>query len=328
MLLIPLQIHQYALVIISLLIISACEFDQDSQFFPETTQAVFLTTNATEDRHLLLIEESAVDSIWEVQLGITSGAVSDISAINQELWVGSAEDRIIGLIDVNNRTLTNIQETGTFQPHFIGVGKDRVVAADTVADQLGFWDKEDFNVVITDLGSKPGVIAYRSGKFYIAIDRKIIVIWDERAIAERNRITTSTPIIDILIDNSVSTIAIQKDSVGLFETVVNFNTDHASRLDVPISHQKIRYTPFLRQSLGKELTENVLLTDSILSIRTLLSISGSITDFEVDFTESQLWILRENSLNLYRIREENEEIITSFSGSLVKSFFNQEIEGD
>lgn len=322
----PLPVH--VLVGFFLFTVSACEFDQDSQFFPETTQSVFLTSSETSDKHLLFIQDQEVDSTWEVHLGIGLGQLSDMHSLTQELWVSSSSQALIAEVDVSNRTLGHRIQTGSFRPHFIGVGNDRIVASDTIANQLGFWNKDNFRVTIIDVGSRPGLINYRSGKFYIQIGGNAIGIWDERAIAERNRIATSTPIIDILIDNSVSTIAFHKDNSGQFETRISFNTDHSNRQEFPVPHQKIRYTPFLRQSLGKELTSNVILIDSSLIISGLQNISDGVEDFEADFTDSEVWFVKEKSLRLYKIIEEREDLISSFSGSLIKSFFNQEIVGD
>ncbi len=320
--------QRFNFILILFLLFSSCEFDQDSEFFPEVSQSIFLTRDDNNISHLLWVKGEIIDLEWEVQLGIPSASVSDLAFFRQELWISSAEEQLIAQVDVRKAEISHRISTEGFQPHMLSVGEDRILGVDTISQQLAFWDKSRFEATITPFNSVPKLSTYRSGKFYIQSGDSAVSIWDEKAMVERNKVSMSVPIIDIQLDNNVSTVILHADTSGFFESAINFNTDHLSRRERSVAYRKIRYSPYHRQSLGKELLENVLLVDSSVNIPGLFSIEEAIIDVEANFLDAELWAVEGDSLYVYEINGPNQKLVTSFSGNLIKSFFYQEIVGE
>ncbi|MEM9932688.1 MAG: hypothetical protein AAF824_03715 [Bacteroidota bacterium] len=322
----PFQLSSLHLVLVFvafLICLSACDLDDNTTFLEETQTGYLLHEKQTGEKNIFFLSEAGILPSWNEVISLADREVSDIASFQQELWVASAATNAVIEVNALSGTLSRKVSLPDFAPDFIGVGEDMILLADSSRNEALFLDKRNEEIIRVSIPAVGGRIGYKSRKFYLQAGPSTLMILSEDALAEITRLPLARTITDIQADASVSMIVSTADSMR-FQAVVNYNTNSFEQEERSVSHQKIRPSPFSRQLYGKEQLQTFTLTDNFLQPVNLQQIQ----DFEVDFFENHLWVLRNDSL--YQVFEDGnfQFQLACEDGSLLKSYFFQDFVGD
>ncbi|MEL6191635.1 MAG: hypothetical protein AAFR66_06285, partial [Bacteroidota bacterium] len=289
----PFRFPFIALVCVCLLcFLTSCDLDENISFLEETRTGYLFYQDSEGEKGIALITKDAIQLQWHEGVGITGNSLSDVSGFQKELWVSSELDKTLHEIDVLNGTVNKTIELTDIAPTYISVGEDEILISDTSQNLAFFLNKRTERISSAPLPAKAGVSAYKSRKFYLQAGTATLLILQEDALAEITRFQLERPIYEIQATPGVSVIVSTQDS-GNFEAEVNYNTNDLSRIEREVAYTKIRLSPFTRQLYGKEQLQTFTLTENLLQPVN----QSEVEDFEVDFFENHLWLLRNGNLS-------------------------------
>lgn len=304
--------------------LSSCEFDQDEGFFTQTqaTYLLFANTSAGTTSITRVSSDYQIISQWEnTVLGVS---VSDMGFLENEFWVASAEDQAVFKIDPEKNEVERRLALSDIRPHFISVGETYVLVSDSSQNAIAFINKKDNSLVKQTLSYKPGRSLYQSRKFFLQGNETQIHIFREEALAEINQINLRHPIRELQHEHRVS-IMVYTEADSLFEAAINLNSNALSATETRVRFQKKRFTPFQRQAFGKELLRNVELEAGQLSVGNV----ERIDDFELDFFEAKVYLLRSDSLFVYALNDSLTYLAEDLSGQhLRKAYYYRDFIGE
>lgn len=320
----PFRFPYVALVCVCLLsFLTSCDLDENISFLEETRTGYLLYQIAEGEKGIALLTKDAIQLQWNEDVGITDRSLADLSGFQKELWIASELDKSLYEIDVLSGTINKTIDLGDIAPTFISVGEDEILISDTSQNLAFFLNKSSERISQAPLPEKAGRATYKSRKFYLQSGTSTLLILQEDALAEITRLQLERPISEIQPTPSVDVIVSTQDS-GHFEALVNYNTNDLSRVEREVAYSKIRVSPYSRQLYGKEQLRTFTLTENLLQPVN----QSEVTDFEVDFFENHLWIIRNGSLTQVLPDGSTGLGISCEGCSLMKSYFFQDFVGD
>ncbi|MEM8900546.1 MAG: hypothetical protein AAGC85_20695 [Bacteroidota bacterium] len=303
--------------------LTSCDLDENISFLEETRTGYLLYQNSDGEKGIVLTTKDGIQLQWNEGAGIADRSISDISSFEKELWIASEIDRKLYEIDVLSGTVNKTIGLRGISPTYISVGEDEILIADSSQNQAFFLNKKTERISQVALPAEAGTSTYKSRKFYLKSGSSTVLILQEDALAEITRLQLERPIFEIQSTSDVSIIVSTRDS-GNFEALVNYNTNGLSRTEIAVAYRKIRVSPFSRQLYGKEQLQPFTLTENLLQPTS----QSEVTDFEVDFFENHLWIVRNDSLGQIFPDGSLGLSISCEGCSLMKSYFFQDFVGD
>ena len=306
-----------------ILLLLACNFDDDAEFQVQT-QAIYFLTEGTEEKSVTRVTNSGVESNWESSLGLEGNAISGIAGRGDRLWIALEEQQSILEIDAGSGQILERYSTDPVSPSSLGIGDEYVLVSDSMNNQIAFLNKKNGEWIIRGNVSRPGQIVYRSALFFVVSDQTKVGIWDARAFALTQEVSIGRSIFNIQNDNRFFTYVFSgKDTV--FRSRIDYTTRNASEAPERVRFKKILFSPFRTADFGTEWLEPITLSpDQTLSAGP----TGQIDDFEVDFFSSNLYYQRNDSLFRFGLGTASNEYLAPMSGKFCRAFYYTDFIGN
>lgn len=303
------------------LLLEGCTLDDDTEFFPVSTQAYFLTQlrNGQSKRFFRVINDQVERDVAS-QWGISQPDVGDFDIEGGYLWISNIEAGRLLKIELETDVVQEDIGLGSFNAHHFQVGNTYIGMSDTLNRTLGFLDKKKLDLTLRPLDAQPGIIAYRSSKFYIQLADSLLTIFQEQSLSEIARGNAEGPIQSVQVDPSSASNFVYSGEESLMGFSINFNTDALTRVSLPDSVQKILHSTIDSPRFGKEISGRATLFRSgILQLNSLQR--AGVSDVEVDFFDGQVYIITEGEVARVDIRTEEVSPLGILSGKFLRSGF-------
>lgn len=317
----------YLIFISCLLGLISC--DNDEGFEMLTKKSYLLAEDSLTKSHKILKIENKNVSEWTTPLNI-NGEIGDICGKDNHFWISDVKNKEI--IQFNAFDESKIKTFITnVTPHYLCIGESHLLVCDTIENKIDYINLNNSKIQTFSLSEKPSIPAASNHKFYLKEGENNLGIYDEANFGKRENIQFKYNIRDIHIDvnGSVSAIIITKSPEdSLYLSRISLLTDGYSdsknwREEIMKSpYQKARFSPYSNKAFGKEtLTQNSTPVSLYNGKIAILTTDKNISDFEIDFFESQIFYLKSSKLYQYDIAKKQISELSSFSGSLLKSYF-------
>jgi hypothetical protein len=284
-----------------LIFFSSCALDTDDAYYPVTKQQFLLVGDA--QRNLLHIQQGEVNDDWLSQQG-WAAQVNDMDVSGDIFWFASGQSQELFRWDAATGE-NQIFSTSPFQPHAIVAGDRFLTLVDSVNQKLGFWDPETASFLIDmPWESEIGDALYISGKYFLQKGKRKIEVLLESNLQTAAEISFEKDILNIQLSPSLSLYVLTADSLVYEQTISYFSYTPAIYSRRLGSYDGIKITPYLRAQYGKEWLGNIWEQNQNLFNRNPnFLIINDVTNYVVDFFESQLFFQRNDSLYSHDIRE-------------------------
>ncbi|MEO0469459.1 MAG: hypothetical protein AAF206_07565 [Bacteroidota bacterium] len=302
--------------IIGLCSLVACEFDGDLRYQVRTQRGFFWSQADDGSRGIWVWQAGNLMPQAEAAWGVAAEDVLSIDGREGELWIGLQNPNEAWQLDPLTDEVLQRIPLGDFQPHFLSIGESTLLLGDSSRQQIAFYDRSSESLVVDTIPGIPGQMAYRSQKYFVQTGPQQLTIYIESAFAPISEISLSHPIVDLVLDNGVQTIAITRTGDDFFQSAINYNTNRLQD-EFSVRYRKLRPTPFDHQIYGREYLQNIQLNGQRLFPGDLQPVE----DFEIDFFESQLFLIRNDSLIQRSLLSEEERYLQDFPDSLVQAWF-------
>ena len=302
------------LFILSLL--AACEFDGDLRNQVRTQRGIFWSQADDGSRRLWSLQDGDFRAEPEIAWGISSADVLRLTEAEGLLWIALQNPNAIWSIDPVTDEIQQRIPLGSVRPDFLSIGENSILTGDSSSRQLAFFDRNAEELIVDTLSGQPGHMVYRSQKYYVQTDTQEVSIYIEPAFAPISVVRLSHPIVEMGLDNGVQTIVVTQAPNEFVQANINYNTNRL-QTEFSVRYRKFRPTPFDHQIYGREYLENARLND----LRFFPGDLQPTTDYELDFFESQLYLIRRDSLIQRSLISNEERYIRNFSDSLLKACF-------
>ncbi|MCI4669790.1 MAG: hypothetical protein MRZ79_16770 [Bacteroidia bacterium] len=297
---------------ICLAFLTSCTLDDDQRFVPETKGAYFLL-NGLEGKSILGITEGNLSRDIATAWGI-SEELHDMSGNENILWLLAGEN---SLYEVNLEDFSSVSfQLEGIKPTYISSGEDYLLISDTSNLQLGFFHKKDKELTLVPTSRKPAKALYRSAKFFIPMDSIYLNTYHETGIAFLAETQMLYPIIDLESDNRTSILVMMKEKDRWYRASVDWNNSQVLGLTNETAIRIIRATPYFRSAYEKEWLRNV----EVDTTRRLF-LTKDIAQMEVDFFESDVYFVSEDTLERFNIRSRELEKLGVISEEIETSYF-------
>ena len=300
-----------------------CTLDDDTAFFPVTQQAFLLIQpNPGSTPSFVGIADDQLSSNVGAQWGVSEASLSDFAVEGSYLWMSAASENRLVQVDLETGEIEEEFDLGSFEPHFFQVGQSHVCLSDTLTQTLGFLDLKKADLVQRPLGVNPGMVAYRSRKFYVQMADSLLGIWQEQSFSEITRLATPETIQSIQVDPSTTATFVytQGDSMEVEGFRINFNTDALNPVRVQEGSKKIVHSTIDSPRFGKEISGTGTLFSSGQFVLNEFVLEG-ISDIEIDFFDAQAYFIREGELIRKNIKTREERSLGTITGNFVQSGF-------
>lgn len=303
------------------LLFFACSMENDELFVPSTQRAYFLLEEkeSGQKRICEVLDSSlycdvAMEPTWDIKEEIV-----DMAGYGDWLYVLTDESAIYGINLSENPPYfswrTNVYNAN---PSSIAAGEKYLLLGDSLNKQLIFVRHKQFNLGKTHIfvDKTPGKAIYRSGKFFVPMDSTWLESWHETGFSMLNEIEVGHPIMDIQANNRTSIVMLMKDGGEWRLGSVDWNN-----LQWLVDPQKtiirhLRTTPYFRSAYEKE-----WLRDIQVDTTRRLFLTKNIRGMEVDFFESNVYFLSNDTLEKYNIRSRELTKMGTLRGDIVASYF-------
>ncbi|MDX2249108.1 MAG: hypothetical protein SF052_20140 [Bacteroidia bacterium] len=291
-----------------------CVFDDDLRFVPQTHTG-FILSQQTDQKSLIRIIADQVERDWKVYPGV--GEISDFSGTEKTIWFAEGDKRQIFEYDPENQQVLQTFSTGELTPDYICVGESVILICDSVEEKIGFFRLKNEKLTLTTPGYKPGKAVYRSGKFYVKADDRIVDIYDEQAFASIGKAIFEYKIVEIEADARSRIFIHTREGNTSRQAFIDYNSNNIAEPEKVVAYEKIRYTPYVENPLGKEYMRD------LQQVNGKLNIAGSpvCSDFEIDFFESVVYFIRQDSLYSLHIIDNAEAARIPLTGKFQKAWY-------
>ncbi|MEM7369193.1 MAG: hypothetical protein AAF587_11385 [Bacteroidota bacterium] len=306
--------------LLSLLLI-ACRFDGDEVYYPVTERGYILGIHPLDgSKEILRIDQQSLHRHWENSWQGLGGKISDMAGQEDRLWLSSGEGNRLIEIDLKTETQVRQIDLPQFSPHYLSIGTTYVLLSDTLSNQVAFLNQKTESLTVLALDHQPGEAMYIAPVFYLLMGQKEIQILHETALAPLGELSLEHPHESLAYDyrNTVICYSRRTEDSVLFQTDIDVNTFQILAPAVQLPFNKVRHSPYRSQNFGKERTNSVrLLTNGNLTPE----VFEAVTDFEIDFFESNYYYVRRDSVFRYHIDSQSRSALGAFGGTFHKSFF-------
>ncbi|HHG85330.1 MAG TPA: hypothetical protein ENJ82_11345 [Bacteroidetes bacterium] len=283
----------------ALLLTAGCRGWDDDSDFEIRTRARFFLASANSGKTLIELRDGVLKEAWNTKAGFPDRDLSDVSLRENAIWLSSGNQRSI--LKTNPET-GEIQKSFTdlpIAPHYISVGNEQIIAADTVANALIFIKLRNGKVTQAIFEGQPGFSIYSNGRFYLKVNATQVWVMDEKALSPRAKLEIGAEILEFQLNRYNNVHVQSRDSVQLFQAIIPGNADYISRENFAVTYQKIRYTPYFSARYDSEFLEDLqLLGTDLQTPKKVLILSGA-NNFEADFFGGTAYITRNDSLFLF-----------------------------
>ena len=303
------------------LFLAACSFDDDAEFFPVTHQA-FLGIQSESGTGLRFwgISNDQIQENRGNAWGIPEQAIGDFRIAGESLWISDLQDHQMVEIGLDSDQVQEVHDLGEANAHFFQIGETYVCFSDTLTQQIGFLHKKKGELFFRDPGEKPGIMAYRSGKFYIQLADSLLGIFQEQSLSEIARLNLDGPIQSIQVDPASASTFLYIGRRELRAFSINFNTDALLASSIPAETKKVLHSTIDSPRFGKEVSGRAILSNEGVFQLDTLNLS-EIEDAVVDFFEAQVYFIRAGGLFRRNIRSGEESLLGSVEGNFKQSGF-------
>jgi hypothetical protein len=305
----------------------ACKYDQDAPYYVRTQAMFFLVENPPGDISVSRIDSSGIRLNWEQTLDLQAGAISDLDGKPGFLWLADVASGAIHKVNPGTGQIEESFSTGNLLPHRLAVGEIYMMFGDTVADKIGLIRIRNGKTEIFDAGGKPGMIRYRSQKFYYVTGQDSLTLFHEKALARMLQTGFERPIRDMQFDEGrhLHIYTAAPDSNRLYEATIDLNAD---ALDQPESlpdpfFRKARLSPYNYAPFGREFTQDLFQRQNRLFLGSGAPVDGipsDVDDFEMDFFESVVYYVSGDSLRRFDLVSGEQSLPLLFSDRILKSY--------
>lgn len=299
-------------------LIVGCEFDDDSLFYPETEKGVFLMQSLENmPTSLMAVVNDSLIQNWEEDLGIESGMIGDMAGSEETLWITAPEKGEVYAVNAFDNRITDVLSFTDFSPHFISIGTSHLLFSDSTRNQIGFWNKDTRSFVKMLVNHPPQMSVYRSRKFFVQLGNHQVGIYQEEALAMIDTVNFDQEIEYLELDNRHSTVVYTRQDSQLYEALIDYNNNAVDKLEMEVTAQKVRHSPYLSQVYGKELTRPVELINGRISAAG----ATNAQDFEVDFLDGKVYYRKLDSLYVYEAPTRKKTNMGGLGANFQKAYF-------
>ncbi|MEZ4777106.1 MAG: hypothetical protein R3D00_28275 [Bacteroidia bacterium] len=301
-------------IILAGLLLTGCVFDEDVRFIPET-QTGFILNRQAATKSVIKITGDIAETHWLAYPGM--GEISDFSGSEKTIWFAEAMAHKIFEYDPGSQGVVQSLETQSLTPHFICAGEKVILLSDSAADQIGFFRLKNQQLTIVGTEYKPGQAVYRSGKFYVQAGDKTVDIYDELAYASIGTAIFDHAIKSIEADARSRIFVHTTEGNNAWQGLIDYNSNSISKPEAAVNYEKVRYTPYVERPLGKEYLRDVQKINGKLNT----AVTQACSDFEVDFFESIIYFLRQDSLYSLKIADNLVRPLAPLDGEFQKAWY-------
>lgn len=289
----------------------------DGSVVPKKRGALLLAESATGRSAIYWPEDEAPYSIAPSAL---LPEPADFALQGGAIWLAFPNERQLVRLDRNLAETKRLELD--FSPSAVASGSEWFFAADSAENKLYFLDPNDGYATAhsADLQARPERLYYNSGKLYALCAGGRIEIWREETLSRITTLATGGEIIDADFDRLYNLRLMVRRNDG--QNLIGFidaNGDALRDFPAETSLLKIRYSPHFRQYYEREWEEDVLLgPDSTLNANVPFA---GISDFEIDFDYSELYLLENDSLRKFNLKTGALSPGPFFKGRLLKGAY-------
>lgn len=310
------------LFVLFALLLASC--DNDEGFEMVTKKSYLLAKDSVTNKHEILKISDNTAINWAVPLS-SNGILGDICGKNNVFWVSDIQNKEIIQLNAFDESKEKTFQT-TIIPHYICVGESHLIVCDTIAKKIDYIELKNAKSQIFSLDEAPMLPTAANHKFYVKEGTKNLGIYDETNFGKRENILFKHKIADIQVDVNVQVgvwVQTSKNDT-IYQSCISllfdaFSYPNRFREELAISpYTKKRYSPYSNKSFGKETLIPVSIYKGKIS---LLAGEKNITDFEIDFFDSNIYYLKAGQIYRYNINQKKTNQLGAFSGSFLKSYF-------
>lgn len=313
--------YLFLLFCISCIGLTSCRegWDDDSEFDISTRASFFLTTDGNGLRIVRLVN-GGLEADWNTKFGISNANLSDMDLRDNYVWLASGAQRSILQINPETEAVEETFGNLPIAPHFIAVGEEQVIAADTAANRLIFVKKKNGKVVEVNFDQHPGPVLYNNQRFFLVVDTHFVSIYDEKALTPRAVLDCERTIREIHFSEFNNLEVITSDTSGSFQAVIAGTADIFAKAPFAVSYQKIRFTPYFTQRFGNEFLEDLRLVNGELQLPLLDVLYSPLEDFETNFFSGRAYLQRSDTLLVFNLHNQVVEDTLNFPYAMVRVY--------
>lgn len=301
-------------VILVVVLLAGCVFDDDLRYIPKTHTGFLLNYQAGA-KTVVKLSEGTTETNWRAYTEM--GEVSDFSGTEKTIWFAEAKAHKIFEYDPQSQTVIQTIETGTFTPDYLCAGEKVIFLSDATAGQIGFFRLKNKQLTVITPGYKPGQNVYRSGKFYVQADSQTVDIYDEQAYARVGSVSFNHPVKAIDVDARSRIFVHTISGNNAWQGFIDYNSNRLAKEEETVNYEKVRYTPYVERPLGKEYLRDIQKINGRLNTVVLPLCS----DFEVDFFESVVYFLHQDSLYSLQLSDNLVQPLAALEGEFQKAWY-------
>lgn len=310
----------HILMLIALLGLQACGWDDDSEYEARTRASFLIVEDAnTGLRSVWRHEAGVLQEGWNRDMGVPDADFSGLEYLEGELWMGDGSGNQILRIAPSNDEVLERFDGLPIQPHYFSVGERYIILGDTILNQLAFIKIRNRDVILTDFSGKPGPVLHNNRLFFLQVGDSGLHVFDEWALTPRFEHTLPYPIVETQFNQLKNFSVSMQDGTGEDYLGLVSGTDGSVAVEAdPVNYQKIRFSPYLEARFGSEWLTNLRLANSQLTSGAVI-FPDSMANFEVDFFESRIFYNWQNTLYSYDLNTQTRLDSFAFPDRLVGS---------
>lgn len=307
----------------ALLGMAGCRLDDDTGYEIRTYASFLLVQPTGGGLSLYRYSQDAhsLDPAWNATAGVPDADLSDVGMVDNLLWLASGAQKKVLQVNPADGSLVEAFDGLPIAPHFIAVGSDQVMVADTAAHKLAFIKRRNGDVQEVEFTGKPGPCLYNSGKFFLVVDDTQVAVYDEKALSPRATLALGMTVDELLLNKYHVLQVMGRDSTGRRLGIVDVNGDFlVGNATNPVAYTRLRPTPYFVARFGGEYLYDLQWLGGNVVSQNGVTLADSVDGFEADFFEGTLFYQRGASLLVRNMATGVGIDSLGLSGSLRKSF--------
>jgi len=276
-------------ILISSILLSACGFEQDELFAPQTL-ASYLLIESEEGRQLVRYADSSLQVHWEDQLGLNRSDLGGVAIYESELWLGDAGLPGLHRLAPQEGRIESSFPVDSLIPSELAVGREVILVCDAENSQLGFWHKKRETLVRVPLATPATQPFYLSGQFYV-VRQDTVSVYHETTFALLAKVAFADTVSNLEYEQrrTMTVYTAENDSLRRVELDVYSHTVFSTSRVLPIV--KELKSPYRQANYGKERVVSILLRNNgqVEGFR-------DVEDIAYDFFEQTYFLLEADSI--------------------------------
>ncbi|MEM0997190.1 MAG: hypothetical protein AAGN35_08930 [Bacteroidota bacterium] len=280
--------------------ITGCNgWDDDSEYAVET-RANFYLARTADGNTLIERRNGEVTPDLNALFGIARTVLSEVDLVDNRLWLAAGGQQRIIAVNPETKALTEEFTGLPVRPHHFAVGREQIIATDTLNGAIAFIRLRNGEVVPVEFEGKPGRAIYSNGRFYTQVDDSLVYVYDEQALTPRAQLNIGARITEFQFDRFNNLHVLSRRDTTQFSAIIASNADYISRINFQVTYDQIRYTPyFATRYVSEYLTDLQLEAGTVQTPQLSPILAADIEHFEVNFFAGVLHYFRNDSLFRY-----------------------------